>query len=159
MMDKEVQRHYTAVGKVAVEWTRFEGNLREMLSMLAGADNEVGECITAQIPDIERMLDALSAMAEIRSPRSSSASSFKDLLAEIRQTSDLSRHVVHDLWTFDPGTTTRWPVEIEHGQRRDPIPMPTVEVESLGSRIEELTNHFLEFRRDFLLSLNLWPGP
>jgi spore cortex formation protein SpoVR/YcgB (stage V sporulation) len=158
MMNREVRKHYAAIGNVAVEWTRFKRYLSEMVQMLAGVNGKFGECIIAEISDVERILDALSALSNLRSPGIARDRDFQKRLSSIRSLDDRCREVIHDLWTFDPGTATRWPTAIRDGCRQDPVPMQTDEVEAIALEIENVSQEFLTFRRELLVSLNLWPG-
>lgn len=106
-MDRQTREHYGAIGKVAVEWTRFESYLAETVRMLAGVDNNYGKCITAQIFSVDRFLDALSALVDLRSPGAADEEQFKKRLERIQSIAERRDQVVHDVWTFDPGTTTR----------------------------------------------------
>lgn len=159
MMEEQNARHYCAVGRVAVEWARFESYLSETIRMLAGVDNDFGECIAAQIPTLERMLDALSTLSDLRRPGAASERCFRERLEFIQSLADRRNQVVNDVWTFDPGTTIRWPTTIRRTRQQGPVPMATPEVEALASDIEAFSLAFLSFRREFLISLSLWPGP
>jgi hypothetical protein len=126
--------------------------------MLAGVDNEFGECITSQIPSLERLLEILSTLSDLRCPGVASEPSFKERIGAIRSLAIRRDQVVNDVWTFDPEATVRWPTTIQRAGRQDPIPMAPSEVEALASAIADLSLTFLSFRRDFLISLSLWPG-
>jgi len=158
MMEEQNAKHYCAVGRVAVEWSRLEGYLSEMVRMLAGVDNEFGECITGQIPTLGKMLDTLSALSDLRRPGVADDRAFKERLEATQSLGNLRNQVVDEIWTFDPGTTTRWPMTIRRKLQNDPVPMATSEVEKLASDIAEFSVAFLNFRREFLMSLGLWPG-
>ncbi|MFI5419453.1 MAG: hypothetical protein ACHQ1H_00650 [Nitrososphaerales archaeon] len=157
-MDGQNQKHYSAVGKVAVEWTRFEGYVNEMIRMLANVDNRFGECMTAQIANVNRSLDALCALVDLRKPGAADDKNFKKLIERIQSVAERRNRVVHDNWTFDPGVTMRWPTSIRRRYRSEPIDMPTSQVEALADDIATLANDFLTFRRKFLKSVKLWPG-
>ena len=157
-MESQNTKHYSAVGKVAVEWTRFENYVAEMVRMLAEVDNKYGGCITAQIAGMGRMLDALCALADLRSRGARDDRNFKRLMERIQETAERRNRVVHDLWTFDPGVTMLWPTSVRRRYRSEPAEMPTAEVEALAADIETLSHDFLDFRRTFLMSLELWPG-
>lgn len=159
MMEKQNARHYYAIGRVVVVWARFESYLSETIRMLAGIDNEFGECIAAQILTLEAMLDALSTLSDLRCPGIAAESSFKERLELIQSLANRRDQVVNDIWTFDPGTTIRWPTTIRRARQQGPVPMATSEVEALALEIEDFSIAFLSFRREFLISLGLWPGP
>jgi hypothetical protein len=157
-IDRQTRKHYGAIGKVAVEWTRFESYLAETVRMLAGVDNKYGECITAQIINVDQLLDALSALVDLRSPGAADELQFKKRLERIQSIAERRDQVVHDVWTFDPGTTTRWPSTVRKRYSPGPVNMPTSEVEALAVDVENLSVEFLTFRREFLMLLHLWPG-
>jgi len=158
MMEEQNARHYCALGRVSVAWTRLESYLSETVRMLAGVDNELGECITAQIASVEKMIDALSALSDLRCPGIASECSFKERLDLVQSLAYRRNRTVNDLWTFDPGITNRWPTTVGRTRQQGPIPMTTSEVEALALEIESFSDIFLDFRREFLISLNLWPG-
>jgi len=158
MMEEQNARHYCAVGRVAVAWTRLERYLSEAVWMLAGVDNERGECVTAQISGASKMINAFSALSDLRCPGIAKESKFMERLDCIQSLADRRNEVVNDLWTFDPGVTNRWPTRVERTRRQGPIAMTTSEVEALAQEIERFSITFLDFRREFLISLNLWPG-
>ena len=158
MMEEQNARLFCAVGRVSVAWTRFESYLSETVRMLAGVDNELGECITAQIASFDRMLGALSALSEMRCPGTANESSFMARLHRIQSLADRRNRVVNDLWTFDPGITNRWPATAMRTRQQGPVPTTTSEVEALALEIENFSEVFLDFRREFLISLNLWAG-
>jgi hypothetical protein len=147
-IDRQTRKHYGAIGKVAVEWTRFESYLAETVRMLAGVDNKYGECITAQIINVDQLLDALSALVDLRSPGAADELQFKKRLERIQSIAERRDQVVHDVWTFDPGKR----------YSPGPVNMPTSEVEALAVDVENLSVEFLTFRREFLMLLHLWPG-
>lgn len=157
-IEEQIAEHYRALGRVAVEWTRFEDYLGDMVQMLAGVDDEFGQCLTAQIGTADRMLDAFLSLSELRRPGISRDPSFRKRLEHIRSVADRQRHAIHDLWTFDPGVTSRWPKASGGATPRGPVPTPTSDIEALALEIEGLSDEFLDFRREFLMSLGLWPG-
>ncbi len=158
VMEEQIGRHYCAVGRVAVEWSRFESYLGEMVRMLAGVDNEYGECITAQIPNLEKMLAALSVLSDLRRPGLANERSFKERLGFIQSLAHRRNQVVNDVWTFDPGAIVRWPTTFRKTHEQDLVKMTTSEVEALASDIADFSVTFLNLRRELLISLGMWPG-
>lgn len=105
-LNQERDRHYCAVGRVAVTWSRLEGYLREMIQMLATEEIEPGELITARIP-AENLTDILSALCEFRCPGKTKEASFKETLNRIGFLAEKRDQMVNDIWTFDPGIINR----------------------------------------------------
>jgi hypothetical protein len=158
MMEEQNARHYCAVGRVAIAWTRLVSYLSETVRMLAGFDNELGECITAQIASVDRLIDALSALSDLRCPGMANERSFRERINLFQSLADRRNRTVNDLWTFDPGITNRWPTTVGRTLQQGPIPMTTLEVDALAQEIERFSDTFLGFRRELLMSLNLWQG-
>jgi hypothetical protein len=158
MMEKQTKAHYSAVGRVALYWTRFESEIARTVRMLAGIDNKYGECLTAQVANTARMLDALAALVELRAPGIATQKSFKKHLDNIQGLAERRNRVVHDIWTFDPGKSTRWQTSVRRIHKSEPIEMTTAEVETLASQIDEMSLEFMVFSRELLMKLNLWGG-
>lgn len=158
MMEEQTAKYYRALGKVAVEWSRFENYLGEMIRMLAGADNKFGECLTAKIDSVGKILDALSELSELRRPGISCDPSFKKRIDRIRFIASCQHQAIHDVWTFDPGVANRWPGPSGGESQQGPIQTPASNIDALALEIEGLSNEFLDFRREFLMSIGLWPG-
>jgi spore cortex formation protein SpoVR/YcgB (stage V sporulation) len=158
VMDARNEKHYAAIGKIVVVWSRFEYEIHTMVRLLAGVNNAFGRCITAQIPSAARAFDALIALAELRSPGISKDKSFKRRMERIQSLAEQRNRAVHDVWTFDPNSTSRWSTTVRKRYAPNPKEVHTAELERLASDIEDCSDEFLQFRRDLLTSLELWPN-
>jgi hypothetical protein len=56
--------HYAAVGRVASKWAQLEHHIQELIWGLAGLDEMTGTCITSQIGQSGRLMDAVLALLE-----------------------------------------------------------------------------------------------
>ena len=56
--------HYAAVGRVASKWAQLEHHIQELIWGLSGLDEMTGTCITSQIGQSGRLMDALLALLE-----------------------------------------------------------------------------------------------
>src|SRR4051795_2696366 len=65
-MREFTEAHLLAIGKVATRWSHLEQTLAMGLWRVAGLDNKTGTCLTAQIPNSARMLDALLALSHVK---------------------------------------------------------------------------------------------
>ena len=158
VMDARDEKHYAAIGKIVVLWSRFEDDIHTLVLMLAGVNDSFGRCVASQIPSLARALDALIALAELRSPGTSKDRSFKRRMERIQSLAEQRNRVVHDVWTFDPESTSRWPTTVRKRYAPSPKEVPTAALERLAIDIEECSDEFLQFRRDFLTTLKLWPN-
>ncbi len=65
-MEKMTADQYKAIGRVAAWWSRFEADVATMLWRLTGLESGLGACLTAQIPNVSRLLDGLVALVAYR---------------------------------------------------------------------------------------------
>jgi hypothetical protein len=157
-MNEEKNAHYAAVGRVALGWTRIEDELASTVQMLAGLGWRIGSCLTAQIPNSARMIDALWSLCELRSPGITKPQSFRKRTERLMSLGERRNRVVHDIWTFDPGVTTKWQLSAKRTLKNEQRVVPTSEVTQLAADIEEAFAEFIEFRYHLLNDLKLWPG-
>ena len=61
-----METHYAAVGKVASNWAAFEHRIQWAIWNIAELDNLTGACITAQIGNSGRMIDAVIALLRLK---------------------------------------------------------------------------------------------
>jgi hypothetical protein len=129
--------HLTAIGRVALNWANVELRLARALWALAGLDRKFGTCLTAQIPNSARMLDALSALANLRGASNAALRKINKFAERTFGLQEQKNRAVHDTWTFDPGSTLRWPHTARRKVSVDPVPVTTNELEVLAQTIHE----------------------
>lgn len=61
-----MDRHYAAIGKVALSWAAFEQMISYAIWTLADIDPSGGACITAQVINSDRLLNAVSALLHLK---------------------------------------------------------------------------------------------
>ena len=130
------EAHLLAIGKVAAGWSQLEQTLAFALWRLAGVDNKTGTCLTAQIPNSARMLDALLALANLRGASEASLQTLKRFADKTYGLQEQRNRVVHDAWTFDPGLIHRWPLTARKVVSDGPVQVTTEEIEELVERID-----------------------
>ena len=157
-MSADKDKHYMAIGRVALGWTRIEDELASTVQMLAGLDWKIGSCLMAQIPNSARLIDAMWSLCELRSPGITQDKSFRKRTDRIMGLGERRNRVVHDIWTFDPGITTKWQRSARRVLRNEHEQITTDDVNALASDIEHAWNEFITFRYHLLNDLKLWPG-
>jgi hypothetical protein len=138
------EAHLLAIGKVASGWSRLEQTLAIALWRLAGLDNKTGTCLTAQIPNSARMLDALLALATLRGASKKTLKGIQKFAQKSYGLQEQRNRVAHDVWTFDPGLISRRPLTARKVVSDEPVQVTTEEVEGLANTID---HHDLELRR------------
>ncbi len=157
-MNAERERHHAAVGRVAVAWTRVENELASTVQMLACLNTAVGTCLTAQIGNSARMIDAMWSLCELRSPGITKGKEFRKRTEKIMSLGERRNRVVHDVWLFDPGLQTREETTAKRSLKSELKIMPTDEVNALGADIENALEEFVSFWYHMLNDMGIWPG-
>jgi hypothetical protein len=134
--EKETDAHLLVIGKVATGWSRIEHDLAVTIWRLAGLTNEVGACLTAQIPNSARLLDALISLARLKGIDESMISKMIKFAERTYPLQERRNRVVHDVWTFDPPfVSSRWSVQAKRKLSLEPVEVPTAELEELVAAI------------------------
>jgi hypothetical protein len=60
------EQHYTLIGKISANWSTFEALINSAIWRGARIEDNPGACITSQILAINRRIDALTALVELR---------------------------------------------------------------------------------------------
>jgi hypothetical protein len=138
--------HYIAIAKVVSNWATFELMIASSLWILAGVDDDPGACLTAQIPNGARLLDAFIALVRLRGGDDTLIRQINKF-AEATQKLNLKRNrVVHDPWVAEVGTGRPHRVEISAAKRLifEYQHVPTDELNALVDAIADHSNRFDE---------------
>jgi hypothetical protein len=101
--------HYAAVGQVAATWAKLEHQIQVLIWRLAGLDDLTGTCITAQIGNSGRLLDAVLALLEQRGASKDNLKPLRSLCGDIADKQRKRNRIIHDPWYFrfnEDGTAT-----------------------------------------------------
>jgi hypothetical protein len=128
--------HLLAIGKVATRWSHLEQTLAMGLWRVAGLDNKTGMCLTGQIPNSARMLDALLALSHLRGASATLLRNTKRFAEKTLGLQEQRNRVVHDVWTFGPGLISRWPLTARKVVADEPVQVTTDEVERFADTID-----------------------
>src|SRR6476646_1483972 len=94
--------HLVAVGRVTTDWARLEHDMAVMLWFLMDVENKIGACLTSQIPNAARLLDAMSALAGLRGADETLLKSIRKFAEQTYSLGEKRNRIVHGVWTFDP---------------------------------------------------------
>jgi hypothetical protein len=147
--------HLTAIGRVASNWSQIEQTLAMALWRLTGLDNKTGTCLTAQIPNLARMLDALIALARLKGTEDNAIRKLGKFAERTFGLQEERNRVVHDVWTFDPGLISRWPHTAKRAVSDQHVEVTTAEVEQLAIRIQQHGDSLRRLLRDLYRDLGL----
>jgi hypothetical protein len=100
----KMQAHYAAVGKVASHWAEFEHRIQWTIWAIAALDNLTGACITAQIGNSGRLLDALIALLRLKRATEASITPLRKFAERVGNRQRDRNRVVHDPWCFAPNS-------------------------------------------------------
>jgi hypothetical protein len=96
--------HYVAIGKVASNWAAFEHLLNSSLWELAKVDDEAGACITSQIGNSGRSLDALASLVRLRGGGDAILIKINKFAEKSGNLSRRRNRIIHDPWVIEnPG--------------------------------------------------------
>jgi hypothetical protein len=133
--------HYAAVGRVASKWAQLDHHIQELIWGLAGLDEMTGACITSQIGNSGRLMDALLALLEQKGATKKALQPLRSLSEVIGIKQRMRNRIVHDPWYFrfnDDGTTTGYTLETSKTVIRKPIKQDYDKLEKLIQDIESL---------------------
>jgi hypothetical protein len=106
--------HYTAVGRVASKWAQLELHIQELIWGLAGLDAMRGTCITSQIGNSGRLMDALMALLDLKGATKKQRKPIHEFCKAVQDKQRMRNRIVHEPWYFhfnDDETTTGYRLE------------------------------------------------
>jgi hypothetical protein len=133
--------HYAAVGRVASKWAQLDHHIQELIWGLAGLDAMTGTCITSQIGNSGRLMDALLALLEQKGATKKELQPLRSLSDVIGIKQRMRNRIIHDPWYFhfnQDGTTTGYRFESSAVKTvvRKPIKQDYEKLEKLIQDIE-----------------------
>lgn len=134
-----------AIGSVATGWAEFECCLDSVMWVLAGVpDITIGGCITAQIPNSARKLDAIIALSGVRSCDEAVLKDLRSLAGKAENLQRRRNRVVHDMWRPTDKTGTHYRLEITAAKTLvfQQIEIPLEEIQQCASAIMRLSDDF-----------------
>jgi hypothetical protein len=136
----QTETHYAAVGKLASNWAEFEHRIQWAIWNIAGLDNLTGACITAQIGNSGRLIDAMIALLRLKGATESSITSLNKFAARVGDKQRQRNRIVHDPWSFKipNGEAVRGELSASREVISTFVPHSTKEVEDFADGISAL---------------------
>src|SRR5271154_5347239 len=105
-------RHYAAIGKVAANWSALERLMDSLIWRIALVQDKEGACITAQIPNMARRVEALISVIRLNGGSERLIKRYNKFAADTDKLQTGRNRVVHDPWIFDAVSETPHRLEI-----------------------------------------------
>ena len=139
-----MEAHYAAIGKIAAAWAHFEHVIQWAIWGLAGMDSLKGPCVTTQIGNSARMIDAVIALLR---ENKAEEEYIKPLLKFAEEVGHLQRkrnRIIHDPWAFRLPFGEPFRDEMSANRRlvKELISHPTEELDDFHEKIKEITSQF-----------------
>jgi hypothetical protein len=104
VMKYAAEIHYTSIGKVTSMWATLELIMQRMIWQLANIGIQEGACITAQIPNSARLMDAIISLVSFHKDTEKLVKHYSQLSEKIRILQMERNRVIHDPWSADKST-------------------------------------------------------
>lgn len=151
--------HYSAIGKVAANWAAFEHLAESALWKLADVGDEPGLCLTAQIPNTARRLDALLALVRLRGGSEALASRINKFAEATHALTEKRNRVIHDSWHWNVATQRALRLEMSAQKRLlyGFVAMPEDEIDAIVEEIAVHIENFDTLMRDVFAAISPLP--
>jgi hypothetical protein len=133
----KMENHYAAVGKVASNWAAFEHRIQWAIWNIAGLDNLTGTCITTQIGNSARMIDAIIALLRLKGAAEEAITPLNKFAEKVGKKQRQRNRIVHDPWLFriPSGEPARDELSANRDVKSTLTPHSTKEVEAFAADI------------------------
>jgi|SRR5208337_618732 len=93
--------HYAIVGKIISNWAVLELAMDGLIWKISNVDMQEGACITAQIPNSARRLDAIISLVGLNGGSKPLVKQFKKFAEKLRTAQIKRNRITHDPWDAD----------------------------------------------------------
>jgi hypothetical protein len=148
------ERHYSAIGRVAASWARFEGTIDLWLWALMNVPDYIGVCLTGQMIGHGPRLDAFIALARVSGSRKKWNKKLEDFAGRAKSFADRRNRAVHDVWILKKPTN---PIRREATAKRTvrllEIQVPTQELLDRVMAIDDFESEFGQLANSIFIEL------
>jgi hypothetical protein len=147
-----------AIGAVASEWAILERIIDGTIWQMGNFEPEAGACVTSQLPNIGRKLDALTALSWLRDIDPKIVGELNSFNQNIHGLGKRRNRIVHDTWTVGVDSKIHYRLEItaEKKLRFDFAPTEIQEIYKVANDIIERRNAYLEIEKKLFGGLSAW---
>lgn len=139
---------YALVGRVASEWSHFEGVLDLIIWGLAGLSGPIGACITAQMMGAGNRLVTVQSLAQERGIFPKISRQLESLSQRSKNPQDERNRAVHDPWFWEKNSRTL--AQHRSKPKKEPVfgfvPIDVQKLEKLIVDITDLRSRAMSLR-------------
>ncbi len=141
-------KHVALMGRVADTWAQLEFQIDQGIWYLAGPEQQLIACITAQLISVHPRLRAFTALVAIRGGSEQSVRDLNTFTGNVSGLSDQRNRTVHDPRFVDKATGEVHRLEITARPKVQFgfLPEPASQLEERITRISERVFEFIELR-------------
>jgi hypothetical protein len=138
--EKLMNYHYAATGRAAAVWAEFEHAIHLAIWRLGGIDSSKGACITTQIGNSNRLMDALIALVDLSGNNGETLKSLRSFQADVGNYQRMRNRIVHDPWAFrlPDASPFRYELSAQRTLVNDLIPQSTNEINQFVQKVGNL---------------------
>ena len=96
--------HLITIGRIASSWSAFELMLDEAIWAFTGLNREVGACVTSQIPNVSRRLEAVLSLLKLKEAPDLILGPLRKFVQRTNELQIKRNGVVHAIWSSGPST-------------------------------------------------------
>jgi hypothetical protein len=142
-IDRADDAHFASVGKVVSAWAILEVLMDGLIWKLADVSTLNGACITAQIPNSARRLDAIISLIHLHNGSKDLVRRFNKFSEKVRELQLKRNRVIHDPWVFDStGSPMRFEISASKSLELGFKGVTTAETNKLAEEIKIVTTEF-----------------
>jgi hypothetical protein len=140
------ERLYATVGKISSNWAAFEAIQNSALWVLARVDDDAGACLTSQIPNISRALDAFATLVCLRGGDDTLMMRINKFIEKTHNLSARRNRAIHAPWhwNFETGKASRLVITAQKKLVFGPEEVETAEMSKL---VDETHDHVEAFEK------------
>ena|SRR5690349_3168142 len=138
------------VGRIAAQWSKLEYFVNDSIWALAETYAAYGQCMTSQIGDIGRRLDALIALMELRKFDEALIKKVRIFQQDSHGLAQSRNRVVHDPWMVRGKEHVRVQASAKGKPILAPVPVTLPELAETGLKLSNFFIRFVDLRREIL---------
>jgi hypothetical protein len=147
MMIPDREAHYAAVGRLALNWSAFEAIVTSAIWQIGEMDDDIGACVTSQIPSFEGKMQALVSILDVRGGFKKVIENVNAFHKNVRPLGTFRNRLIHDPLYFDPDTGVAQRLQItshkslvlgHQAASTDDIESKAVEIADIISRFQAI---------------------
>lgn len=151
--------HYKEIGKVAANWAVLELLVGSALWRIAQVNDYEGACLTAQIPNMARRIDALAALVKVRGGSKGIVTKINKFGEDTFGLNEQRNRIVHDPWYIDrvTGEIQRLEVSAKRTLKFSYVAVSVNEIQAVVDLIHNHINRWDDLAKEIFAELESSP--